>query len=105
MGLTLGVGTLALASLLPGVAAALVTRTQSAIVNMSPRASSSQLVGETGGAILTVLILILPLACLVLVAGVAEWVLRSSLPSPAPTWPQRRRWRPGRRTGRWTPRR
>jgi flagellar biosynthetic protein FlhB len=70
MGLTLGVGTLALASLLPGMAATLVTRTQSAIVNMSPNASSAQLVSETGSAILTVLVLILPLACLVLVAGV-----------------------------------
>jgi len=71
MGLTLGVGTLALASLLPGVAATLVTRTQSAIIEMSPHASNSQLVGETGDAILTAVLLILPLACLVMVAGVA----------------------------------
>jgi flagellar biosynthetic protein FlhB len=71
MGLTMGVGTLALASLLPGVAATLVTRTQSAIVDMSPRATSAQLVNETGDAILTVLILILPLALLVMIAGVA----------------------------------
>jgi flagellar biosynthesis protein FlhB len=71
MGLTLGVGTLALASLLPGVAANLVTRTQSAIINLNPRASNAQLVGETGDAILATLILVLPLACLVMVAAVA----------------------------------
>jgi flagellar biosynthesis protein FlhB len=71
MGLTLGVGTLALASLIPGMAATLVTRTQSAIVDMSPGASSSQLASETGDAIQTVLILVLPLAFLVLIAGVA----------------------------------
>jgi flagellar biosynthetic protein FlhB len=70
MGLTLGVGTLALASLLPGVAAQLVTRTQSAIMDMSPRTSNAQLVGQTGDAILTVVVLILPLACLVMIAGV-----------------------------------
>ena len=70
MGLTLGVGTLALASLLPGVAAQLVTRTQSAIMDMSPRTSNAQLVGQTGDAILTVVVLILPLACLVMIAGI-----------------------------------
>jgi flagellar biosynthetic protein FlhB len=79
MGLTLGVGTLALASLLPGVAATLVTRTQMAIVNMSPRTSNAQLVNQTGDAILTVLILILPLASLVLVAGVAGNLISGGL--------------------------
>ena len=79
MGLTMGVGTLALASLLPGVAATLVTRTQSAIVNMSPRATSAQLVNETGDAILTVLILILPLALLVMIAGVAGNLISGGL--------------------------
>ena len=79
MGLTLGVGTLALASLLPGVAATLVTRTQTAIVNMSPRTSNAQLVNQTGDAILTVLILILPLASLVLVAGVAGNLISGGL--------------------------
>jgi flagellar biosynthesis protein FlhB len=71
MGLTLGVGTLAMASLLPGIASALVLRTQAAILEMNPQASNSELVGDTGAAILMVLTLILPLACLVLVAGVA----------------------------------
>jgi flagellar biosynthetic protein FlhB len=71
MGLTLGVGTLALASLLPGVAGVLVNKMVSSINNVSPHASNSQLIGETGGAILTSVTLILPLACLVLVAGVA----------------------------------
>ena len=79
MGLTLGVGTLALASLLPGIAASLVTRTQSAITDMSPRASSSQLVGQTGDAILTAVVLILPLACLVLLAGVGGNLISGGL--------------------------
>lgn len=79
MGLTLGVGTLALASLLPGMAAALVTRTQTAITDMSPRASSTQLVDETGGAILMVLTLILPLALLVMVAGIAGNIISGGL--------------------------
>jgi flagellar biosynthetic protein FlhB len=71
MGLTLGVGMLALSSLLPGVAATLVTRVQTAVVDMSPRASNAQLVGATGDAILTTVMLVLPLALLVMVAGVA----------------------------------
>src|SRR5450631_4838785 len=71
MGLTLGVGTLALASLLPGVAAALVSQMERSLNNMNPRATNAQLVGETGGAILTAVMLVLPLACLVMVAGVA----------------------------------
>ncbi len=71
MGLTLGVGTLMLASLLPGIAATLVTRTQTAIVDMTPRASDAQLLSATGDAIMTTVVLVLPLACLVMVAGVA----------------------------------
>jgi flagellar biosynthetic protein FlhB len=71
MGLTLGVGTLALSSLLPGMAATLVAKMQYAILTLDPRASNARLVGDTGGAILTVLILILPLACLIMVAGIA----------------------------------
>jgi flagellar biosynthesis protein FlhB len=43
MGLTLGVGTLALSSLLPGIASSLVSRTQAAILTMDPRASDSRL--------------------------------------------------------------
>jgi len=79
MGLTLGVGTLALASLIPGVAATLVKRTQSAIVDMSPRASNAQIIGETGNAILTVVVLILPLAGLVMVAGIAGNLISGGL--------------------------
>jgi flagellar biosynthesis protein FlhB len=79
MGLTLGVGTLALSALLPGVAAQLVTRTQTAIIDLPSQASNAQLVGETGGAILTVLILILPLACLVMIAGVGGQVISGGL--------------------------
>ena len=71
MGLTLGVGTLALASLLPGVAAALTGQMERSLNNLNPRATNAQLVGETGGAILTAVMLVLPLACLVMVAGVA----------------------------------
>jgi flagellar biosynthetic protein FlhB len=71
MGLTLGVGTLALSSLLPGMASSLVARMQAAILTMDPRASEARLLGETGGAVLAVLILVLPLALLVMVAGVA----------------------------------
>ena len=71
MGLTLGVGTLALSSLLPGIGASLVSRTQTAILTLDPRASNAQLVGATGDAILTVLVLILPLAMIVMVAGIA----------------------------------
>jgi flagellar biosynthetic protein FlhB len=71
MGLTLGVGTLALASFLPGVAAALVNTTKASIINMNPHASTDQLVGEAGGAILTSTMLVLPLASLILIAGVA----------------------------------
>ncbi len=70
-GLTMGVGVLALASLLPGVAANLVTQPQSAVLDMDPRASNSQLMDAAGGAILAVLELTLPLAVLVMVAGIA----------------------------------
>jgi len=71
MGLTLGVGMLALSSLLPGVAATLVTRVQTTVIDMSPRTSNAQLVGATGDAFVTTLTLVLPLALLVMVAGVA----------------------------------
>jgi len=71
MGLTLGVGTLALSSLLPGMASSLVSRTQAAILTTDPRASDSRLLAETGGAIVSVMMLTLPLAVLVMVAGVA----------------------------------
>jgi flagellar biosynthetic protein FlhB len=71
MGLTLGVGTLALASLLPAAATTLVARTQEAVIYMNPHASNSDLIGATGTAITTTLFLVLPLACLVLIAGVA----------------------------------
>ncbi len=71
MGLTLGVGTLALASLLPGMAASLASRTRDAVLTMDPRASAAQLEGATGGAILAAVLLILPLALLVMVAGIA----------------------------------
>ena len=71
MGMTLGVGMLGLSSLLPGVAANLVTRVQNAVVNMSPRASNAQLIGATGDAISTTVSLVLPLALLVMIAGVA----------------------------------
>jgi flagellar biosynthesis protein FlhB len=71
MSLTLGVGTLALSSLLPGITAALVSRTQIAIITLDPHASNARLIGETGDAILAMVFLILPLALLVMVAGVA----------------------------------
>jgi flagellar biosynthetic protein FlhB len=79
MGLTLGVGLLMLSSLVPGVASRLVTEMQSAIVNMSPHASNAQLLNETGGVMVTVLTLILPLACMVMVAGVAGQLVAGGL--------------------------
>jgi len=39
MGLTLGVGLLALSSLLPGVAATLISKTQNSVTQMSPHAT------------------------------------------------------------------
>ena len=71
MGMTLGVGTLAMASLLPGIGKTLVDKMQTSIINVDPHASNSHIVGEAGSAILTTVTLILPLACLVMVAGVA----------------------------------
>jgi flagellar biosynthesis protein FlhB len=71
MSLTLGVGTVALSSLLPGMAASLVSRTQTAILTLDPHASNARLLSETGGAIMSMLFLILPLALLIMVAGVA----------------------------------
>src|ERR1035437_4896456 len=79
MGLTLGVGLLMLSSLVPGVASRLVTEMQSAIVNMSPRASNSQLLNETGGVMVQGLTLILPLAYMVMVAGVAGQLVAGGL--------------------------
>jgi flagellar biosynthetic protein FlhB len=71
MGLTLGVGTLALSALLPGMAATMVTRVQTSIIDVPTQASNAQLIGATGDAIITTLTMILPLAFLVLIAGVA----------------------------------
>ena len=79
MGMTLGVGLLMLSSLVPGVASRLVSEMQAAIVNMSPRASNPQLLAETGGVMVTVLTLILPLACMVMVAGVAAQMVAGGL--------------------------
>jgi flagellar biosynthetic protein FlhB len=79
MGMTLGVGMLALSSLLPGVAATLITRTQNAIVDMSPRTSTAQLEAQTGSVFTTVLTLILPLACIVMIAGVAANLVSGGL--------------------------
>ena len=70
MGMTLGVGMLALSTLLPGVAATLITKTQNAIVQMSPHASNAELEAQTGGVFLTVISLVLPLALIVMVSGV-----------------------------------
>ena len=71
MGMTLGVGLLALSSLLPGAAATLITKTQNSVIQMSPHATNAELIDQTGGVFLTVLPLVLPLALLVMVAGVA----------------------------------
>ena len=71
MGITLGVGILALSTLLPNVAATLITKTQNAIVEMSPRASNAQLEAQVGDVFLTTLTLILPLALIVMISGVA----------------------------------
>jgi flagellar biosynthetic protein FlhB len=79
MGLTLGVGTLALSALLPGMAATMVTRVQTSIIDVPTQASNAQLIGATGDAIITTLTLILPLAFTVLIAGVAGNVVSGGL--------------------------
>ena len=79
MGMTLAVGTLALSALLPGAAATLLSKTQSSVVLMDPRATSAQLLAQTGDAILTSAMLILPLAMLVLIAGVAGNLISGGL--------------------------
>ena len=71
MGMTLAVGTMALASLLPGAAATLVSKTQASVIGLDPRATTAQLMSQTGDAVLTTLLLVMPLALLVLIAGVA----------------------------------
>ena len=71
MGLTLGVGTLALSSLLPGMATQLIAKTQATILTMEPHATNAHLLAELGSAIQTLLMLVLPLALIVMVAGVA----------------------------------
>jgi flagellar biosynthetic protein FlhB len=71
MGLTLAVGTLGLASLLPGIAYRLVSQTQTAIIDVDPSASSATMMSQMGGAIQTTLTLVLPLALLVMIAGVS----------------------------------
>ena len=79
MGLTLGVGTLALSTLLPGMAAQLVTKLTAAITDVPTQASNAQLIGATGDAILTTLILILPLALIVMIAGIAGNIVSGGL--------------------------
>jgi flagellar biosynthetic protein FlhB len=79
MGMTLAVGTLALSALLPGAAATLVAKTQASVVGMDPHATTAQLMSQTGDAILTMLLIILPLAMLVLIAGVAGNLISGGL--------------------------
>jgi flagellar biosynthesis protein FlhB len=79
MGLTLGVGTLALAALLPGIARTLVEQMHAAIVGLDPHASSATLMAQTGGALITTLTLILPLAGLVMIAGVGGNLISGGL--------------------------
>ena len=71
MGLTLGVGTLALSALLPGMANNLVMRTETTVLNLDPHASDAEMLGAVGDAIVTMLVLVLPLAALVMIAGIA----------------------------------
>jgi flagellar biosynthetic protein FlhB len=79
MGLTLGVGTLALSALLPGMAREMITRTQSTVLTLNPRASEAEVVGAMGDAIITMVVLILPLAALVMIAGVAGNLISGGL--------------------------
>jgi flagellar biosynthetic protein FlhB len=79
MGLTLGVGLLALSMLLPAAGTTLVNATRNSIINVSPRASNSELLAQTGSVFTTLLALILPLACLVMVAGVAANLVSGGL--------------------------
>ncbi|HEX8941071.1 MAG TPA: EscU/YscU/HrcU family type III secretion system export apparatus switch protein [Candidatus Limnocylindrales bacterium] len=71
MGLTLGVGVLALSSLLPGAASELAMTLRATFVELDGRAGSAALLGHLGAGFGQVLALTLPLALLVMVAGVA----------------------------------
>ena len=79
MGLTLGVSTLALSALLPGMARTMIDRTQITVLNLNPRASDSEVLGAVGDAIITMLFLVLPLAGLVMIAGVAGNLISGGL--------------------------
>jgi flagellar biosynthetic protein FlhB len=79
MGLTLGVSTLALSALLPGMARTMIDRTQVTVLNLNPRASDSDVLGAVGDAIITMLFLVLPLAGLVMIAGVAGNLISGGL--------------------------
>jgi flagellar biosynthetic protein FlhB len=79
MGLTLGVSTLGLSVLLPGMARNMIDRTQVTVLNLNPRASDSDVLGAVGDAIITMLFLVLPLAGLVMIAGVAGNLISGGL--------------------------
>ncbi len=79
MGLTLGVGVLALAALVPGTAATLSGEMRGAIIGMSPDVSDDRLVAQFGGAITTSIGLVLPLALLVHAAGIAGNLISGGL--------------------------
>jgi len=79
MGMTLGVGLLALSMLVPSVTATMVGQMQMAVVDMSPQTSNQQLLDLTGGVLITLLGLILPLAVLVMIAGVAGNLISGGL--------------------------
>lgn len=77
---TLGVGLLALASLLPGVIASLSASTTHAIYQSGDRGlGGAQMVGSLGSGIAQLLTLVLPLALLILVAGVAANLVSGGL--------------------------
>lgn len=80
MAATLGVGLLALASLLPGVVASLAASTTLAISESGDRSlGGAQLVGSLGNEIAQMLALVLPLALLVLATGVAANLVSGGL--------------------------
>ena len=61
------------------MASTLVTITRNSINEMNPHASSAEMVNQTGGALMTTLTLTLPLAVLVMIAGIAGNIVSGGL--------------------------
>ncbi len=79
MGLTLGVGVLALSALIPSAGSALASSMRSAIVGADPHASNAALVAQIGGGLGQAFGLMLPLALLVMAAGIGANLVAGGL--------------------------